>query len=57
MTDSVLWVIQSLMHYCRNCRVLGGPEMLRDMRATVRKMAQMYAENGTSCPTMARCAT
>jgi predicted DNA-binding transcriptional regulator YafY len=41
-TDSVFWAIQSLMHYRYNCRVLGGPEMLREMRATVRKMVQMY---------------
>ena len=33
-----------LMHYRYNCRVLGGPEMLREMRATAQKMAEMYAE-------------
>jgi predicted DNA-binding transcriptional regulator YafY len=43
-TDSVFWAIQTLMHYRYQCRVLGGPQMLREMRATVRKMAQMYAE-------------
>ena len=32
--------------YGPNCRVLGGPEMLREMRATVQKMAEMYAEEG-----------
>ena len=31
-----------LMQYRYNCRVLGGPEMLREMRATVQKMAEMY---------------
>jgi predicted DNA-binding transcriptional regulator YafY len=41
-TDSVFWAIQSLMHYRHNCRVLGGPEMLREMRATVQKMAEIY---------------
>lgn len=45
-TDSIFWAIQTLMHYRYNCRVLGGPEMLREMRATVRKMAEMYAEEG-----------
>jgi predicted DNA-binding transcriptional regulator YafY len=45
-TDSVFWAIQALMHYRYNCRVLGGPEMLREMRATVQKMAEMYAEQG-----------
>jgi len=34
------------MHYRHNCRVLGGPEMLREMRAMVRKMVEMYAEEG-----------
>jgi predicted DNA-binding transcriptional regulator YafY len=43
-TDSVFWAIQTLMHYRYQCRVLGGPEMLREMRATVQKMAEMYAE-------------
>jgi hypothetical protein len=41
-TDSVFWAIQALMHYRHNCRVLGGPEMLREMRATVQKMAEIY---------------
>jgi predicted DNA-binding transcriptional regulator YafY len=45
-TDSLFWAIQALMHYRYNCRVLGGPEMLREMRATVQKMAAMYAEEG-----------
>jgi len=45
-TDSIFWAVQTLMHYRYNCRVLGGPEMLREMRATVRKMAEMYAEEG-----------
>jgi len=45
-TDSVFWAIQALMHYRHNCRVLGGPEMLREMQATVQKMAEMYVEEG-----------
>ena len=45
-TDSIFWAVQTLMHYRYNCRVLGGPEMLREMRATVQKMAEMYAEEG-----------
>ena len=32
------------MHYRYNCGVLGGPKMLREMRATVQKMAEMYAK-------------
>jgi predicted DNA-binding transcriptional regulator YafY len=43
-TDSIFWAIQTLMHYRYQCRVLGGPEMLREMQATVQKMAEMYAE-------------
>jgi predicted DNA-binding transcriptional regulator YafY len=44
-TESVFWAIQALMHYRYNCRVLGGPEMLREMRKTVQKMAEIYAED------------
>ncbi|MFQ6100053.1 MAG: helix-turn-helix transcriptional regulator [Anaerolineae bacterium] len=47
-TDSVFWAIQALMHYRHHCRVLGGPEMLREMRATVQKMAEMYAQEKRS---------
>ncbi len=43
-TDSIFWAIQALMHYRHNCRVLGGPEMRREMQATVQKMAEMYAK-------------
>lgn len=30
------------------CQVMGGPEMLREMRATVQKMVEMYGEEGYS---------
>jgi predicted DNA-binding transcriptional regulator YafY len=41
-TDSLFWAVHALLHYGPNCRVLGGPEMLREMRQTVRKMATIY---------------
>ena len=44
-TDSLFWVILELLHYRYNCRVLGGPELRRDMRDTVRKMSEIYGEN------------
>jgi predicted DNA-binding transcriptional regulator YafY len=42
-TGSVFWAVRALLHYGPNCRVLGGPEMVREMRAVVRGMAEMYA--------------
>jgi predicted DNA-binding transcriptional regulator YafY len=43
-TDNIFWAARTLLHYGSNCRVLGGPEMLREMRAIVQKMAETYAE-------------
>lgn len=43
-TDNVFWAVRTLLHYGPNCRVLGGPEMLREMRTIVRKMAKLYPE-------------
>lgn len=43
-TENIFWAVQELMHYRHNCRVLGGPEMLKEMQGTVQKMAQLYAE-------------
>jgi hypothetical protein len=34
--------VRALLHYGSTCRVLGGPEMVREMQETVRKMAEMY---------------
>jgi predicted DNA-binding transcriptional regulator YafY len=44
-TDSLFWAVQSLLHYGPNCRVLGGPEMVREMRAVVEGMARIYEED------------
>lgn len=41
-TSSLFWAVQALLHYGPNCRVLGGPEMLAEMRGTVEKMARVY---------------
>lgn len=43
-TDSIFWAIQELMHYRYNCRILGGPEMLAEMRETLRRWVQIYPE-------------
>jgi predicted DNA-binding transcriptional regulator YafY len=41
-TDNVFWATRTLLHYGSNCRVLGGPEMVREMRGVVGEMAGMY---------------
>ena len=45
-TDNVFWAVRSLLHYGPNCRVLAGPEVVREMRQTVKKMAETYADAG-----------
>jgi predicted DNA-binding transcriptional regulator YafY len=45
-TDNVFWAARTLLYYGPNCKVLGGPEMRWEMRKIVRKMAEMYAEEG-----------
>jgi predicted DNA-binding transcriptional regulator YafY len=42
-TDNLFWAVRALLHYGPNCRVLGGPEMVWEMRRIVRKMAEIYA--------------
>ncbi len=41
-TGDLFFAVRALLHYGPTCRVLGGPEMLREMRETVRKMAEVY---------------
>ncbi len=41
-TESLFWAVQALLHYGPNCRVLGGPEMVREMRRVVEGMAGIY---------------
>jgi predicted DNA-binding transcriptional regulator YafY len=42
-TANVFWAVRTLLHYGPNCRVLGGREMVREMRQIVRKMAAIYS--------------
>lgn len=44
-TDNLFFVSQALMRYRHHCEVLGGPELLHDMRETVAKMAQIYLDS------------
>jgi len=44
-TDNLFWAVRTLLHYGPNCRVLGGPEMLWEMRKVVKEMAKIYAES------------
>jgi predicted DNA-binding transcriptional regulator YafY len=44
-TDSLFWAVRSLLHYGPNCRVVGGPEMVREMQAVVQGMAGVYRED------------
>lgn len=43
-TDSLFWALQTLLHYGPNCRVLGGPEALAEMRRTIEEMARLYSD-------------
>jgi len=45
-TESIFWAIQELMHYRHHCRVLGGPEIRREMEETIDKMAELYGREG-----------
>ena len=44
-TDSLFWAVRTLLRYGPNCRVLGGAEMLAEMRHTVTAMARQYETN------------
>lgn len=41
-TDNIFWAVRTLLHYGANCQVLGGAEMVREMRRVVGEMAEMY---------------
>jgi len=45
-TDNLFWAVQTLLHYGPNCRVLGGPDMVREMRKIVEEMARIYGVGG-----------
>jgi predicted DNA-binding transcriptional regulator YafY len=44
-TDNVFWAARTLLHYGPNCRVVGGPEMVREMRAVVHELAKVYEDD------------
>ncbi len=41
-TRDLFWAVQRLLQYGAGCRVLGGPELLAEMRRVVREMAKSY---------------
>lgn len=41
-TDNAWWAVRTLLHYGANCQVLGGDEMLWEMRRTVSEVARVY---------------
>ena len=43
-TDSLFWAVRGLLHYGPTCRVVGGPEMVGEMRGIVEEMGGMYGE-------------
>ncbi|MEM4168224.1 MAG: WYL domain-containing protein, partial [Candidatus Caldarchaeum sp.] len=43
-THNLFWAVQRLLQYGAGCRVLGGPELLAEMRRVVERMARLYAE-------------
>lgn len=49
-TENLFFVVQALLQYGPRCRVLGGPELLAEMRRAVREMAKIYAD-GPDSPT------
>ncbi|MCX7856242.1 MAG: WYL domain-containing protein, partial [Anaerolineae bacterium] len=43
-THNLFWAVQRLLQYGAGCRVLGGPELLAEMRRVGGGMAGVYAE-------------
>lgn len=41
-TENLFFTVQRLLQYGPNCRVLGGTELLTEMRQALRKMAEIY---------------
>ena len=41
-TDDLFWTVRTLLHYGPNCRVLGGPALLQEMKRVVNEMARLY---------------
>jgi predicted DNA-binding transcriptional regulator YafY len=47
-TTNPFLAVQELMHYRSKCQVLGGPEMLDQMKKSVEKMAALYKIRGNT---------
>lgn len=43
-TQDLFWAVQRLLQYGAGCRVLGGPELLAEMRRVVEEMARLYSD-------------
>lgn len=43
-TPNLFWAVQRLLQYGALCRVLGGPELLAEMRRVVGEMAKLYRD-------------
>ena len=48
VTDDVFSAARNLLHYGSNCQVLGGEEMLAEMRKITQQMAQLYENDPNS---------
>jgi hypothetical protein len=47
-TEDLFLLSRNLLYYGANCRVLGGPELLQEMRQLVQGLAAVYGVNGKS---------
>lgn len=43
-THDVFHLARNLLYYGGNCRVLGGPELLKEMRQLVKNLGELYKE-------------
>lgn len=46
-TGHIFFAVQELMHYQSMCKILGGPEMLTQMKQSIKKMAGLYQDTNT----------
>lgn len=49
-TGDIFRLARSLLYYGPGCRVLGGPELLAEVRGLVSKMADYYERGITQTP-------
>lgn len=48
-TDDIFYAARTLLYYGPNCKVLGGPELLQEIRQIVQEMVELY-NSDTSIP-------